>query len=238
MKPTAQDPRCRPVGESKLGAYSLVELLVVVAVVGLLLAFAAPGLVALGPSRKAGLHQIAGFLDRARAEAIATGEERIVAFADERFPMAGEALRAYALFAPDPATKGAAGGGPSPLRSLRRLSPWRTLPKGLVFARGESFEAADGAAFRTLHDLARTQAVPLPDPDGGADGGALPQPCLVFGPDGGVRRPDRSDADALHLGLVEGYFDPATKRPVTTSRGSGDCLGIGYYTGRVRLLTD
>src|SRR5690606_5211969 len=110
------------------------------------------------------------------------GEERIVAFADETFPTTGEALRAYALFAPEKAE-----GGPTEPPPLRRLTPWRTLPKGLVFARGESFETEDGAAFRTLHDLARARFIPVPGSDGRDDGSSLPLPCLVFGPDGGVR---------------------------------------------------
>lgn len=232
MKSSAQEPRHRPAEGSRTGAHSLAELLVVLAVVSLLLAFAAPGLVALAPSRKAGLHRLAGFLEHARAQAIAAREERIVAFADETFPTTAEALRAYALFAPMEAE-----GASSEQRPLRRLTPWRTLPEGLVFARGESFEREDGVTFRTLHDLARARSIPVPGADG-RDGVSLPLPCLVFGPDGGIRWPDFANADALHLGIVEGFLDSASGRLVPTSGRSGDCLGIGCYTGRVRTLTD
>lgn len=228
MRPSAQEPRRRPAEGSRNGAYSLVEVFVVMAVVSLLLAFAAPGFVTFGPSHKTGLHRLAGFLGNARAQAVAAGEERIVAFADGTFPVAEDALRAYALFAPE--------GGPD-TPSLRRLTPWRTLPQGLVFASGESFETEDGRALRTLHDLVPERPIPLPDSDG-RDGEARPLPCLVFGPDGGVRWPGLADADALQIGMVGGHFDASSGRFVRTSQRSGDCLAIGFYTGRVRFLTD
>ncbi len=211
-------------------AFSLVESLVVMAVVSLLLALVAPSFVALAPSRKTGIHEVAGFLENARARALAEGVEMAVAFAGRDFPREETALRAYALFTLD-RRQG----------DWRRLTPWRTLPPGLVFARGEHFEVEGGIAFRTLHDLSEAQAFPL---GVGTESGeaAVSLPCVVFGPDGGVREPAFADADALHLGLVEGFLEPGSRRLVLASKGGagtrGDCLGIGYYTGRARLLTD
>lgn len=220
--------------------FSLIELLAVASIVSLLLVIAAPSFVSLNPSRKTGIHELAGFLENARAEAIARRTPRVVAFADETFPGDTGALRAYALFEiEEPESDGV------PPR-FRRLSPWRQLPEGIVFARSGSFEVAEGGAFRTLHDLAEKASFPVPGP-GGAENATAALPYLVFGPDGGVRAPRFHHADALHLGLVEGFFDPSTTRVVYTAKRTsrsgrvlpnGECLEIGFYTGRTRLLTD
>lgn len=235
------------------GGFSLTEILVVIAVVSLLLALSAPSLVSLGPSRKAGIHELAGFLEAARAAAVATRSDRIVAFADAGFPGEKMALRAYALFAFEEAADGGTGdqgdaGTAGAARPMRRLTPWRTLPKGLVFARGADFETAEGGAFRTLLDLEAIYEVPVPAlGTDGPDVATRSLPCVVFGSDGGVRHPGFADADALHAGVVEGFLEAGSARFVPTASrpggggrtySAGDCLGIGLYTGRARILTD
>lgn len=225
-------------------AFSLIELLAVTAVVSLLLAIAAPSFVSLNPARKTGIHELAGFLENARAEAIARRAPRIVAFADAAFPGQSGALRAYALFEEESGEDEAEENGSIP--RFRRLSPWQTLPEGLVFARGGDFEVSGGEAFRTLHDLVGESRFAVPTPSG-EDGEAQPLPSLAFGPDGGIRSPGFADADALHLGIVEGLRDPSTgkvlhtaTRPSASGREvpNGECLEVGYYTGRPRILTD
>lgn len=243
MRRSLQAPWRAPLPAVK-SAYTLVELLVVVGVVSLLLALAAPAFVALAPTRKAGIHELAAFLKRARAEARATGRERIVAFADRNFPPGEGALRSYALFADaDDVSSGAHaqeenGGAP------QQLTPWRRLPTGLIFARGGDFETVEGTAFRTIHDLVPTRSFSI---SGSGNFATTPLPCLVFGPDGSVRFPGFSDADALHLGLAEGHYEPETKRVVYRSKRPGrsgatlpnaECLEIGFYSGRTRILTD
>jgi prepilin-type N-terminal cleavage/methylation domain-containing protein len=245
MRGNVQKRRGRLRGASCRAAFSLTEVLVVVGVISLLLALAAPSFVALGPSRKAGIHELAGFLESARASAVATRSPRVVAFADLGYPGEEAALRTYALFEVEAPEEGASAPDPP---VLRRLSPWRTLPKGLVFGFGSDFESAEGGGFRTLHDLSPSQPVPVPAPGtGGPDVTTRPLPFVEFGPDGGVRRPGFVEADALHLGVVEGFFDPGTRRVVPTGGRQGpggrvlpigDCLEIGYYTGRTRILTD
>lgn len=216
--------------------FSLIEMLVVMAVLGLLLAVAAPGFVALGPSRKAGIHELAGFLENARSRAVAGRCEMVVAFADERFRVPDQAMRAYALFTRDPGEDEG---------TLRQITPWRSLPAGLIFASREHFEIADDVDFRTLLDLPGPRRFPVPD-EGGIRSGSLTValPAVVFGPDGGVREPDFSQADALHVGVIEGYFDIDSRQPVVTAkkdelgRPVAECLAIGFYTGRTRVLTD
>ena len=69
----------------------------------------------------------------------------------------------------------------------------------------------------------------------------------MFGPDGGVRSPGFENADALHLAIIEGFHDAELRRVVPTAARSsgggaalprGECLGVGYYTGRAGILTD
>jgi hypothetical protein len=214
------------------------------AVVSLLLAIAAPSFVSLNPVRKTGIHELAGFLENARAEAIARRAPRIVAFADAGFPGESGALRAYALFEEEKGEDDVEENSTTP--RFRRLSPWRTLPEGLVFARGGDFEMSEGEAFRTLHDLIGERRFAMPTPSG-EDGEERSLPGLVFGPDGGIRSPGFADADALHLGIIEGFLDPSTGKVIpTATRASpsgrelpnGECLEVGYYTGRPRILTD
>jgi prepilin-type N-terminal cleavage/methylation domain-containing protein len=225
-------------------AFSLIELLVVTAVVSLLLAIAAPSFVSFNPGRKTGIHELSGFLENARAEAIARRAPRIVAFADAGFPGESGALRAYALFEEVNVEDDPGEGGATP--RFHRLSPWRALPEGLVFARGSDFEVSGGEPFRTLHDLVAGRHFAVPT-SSGSEGETRPLPSLVFGSDGGIRSPGFADADALHLGIVEGFRDPSTGRVIhTTTRTSasgrelpsGECLEVGYYTGRPRILTD
>lgn len=228
-------------------AFSLIELLVVMAVVSLLLAIAAPSFVSLNPARKTGIHELAGFLENARTEAIARRAPRIVAFADAGFPgESGEsgALRAYALFEEEKGEDDVEENSTTP--RFRRLSPWQTLPEGLVFARGGDFEVSGGEAFRTLHDRVGDRRFAMPTPSG-EDGETRPLASLVFGPDGGIRSPGFADADALHLGIIEGFLDvstgkviPTSTRPSASGRElpNGECLEVGYYTGRPRILTD
>ncbi len=228
--PVRSSPGARVPGRE---AFSLIEVLVVVAVLGLLLAIAAPGFVALGPSRKAGINELAGFLEHARSEAVTRRREMVVALADERFPDPELALRAYALFTSDEDEESA----------LRQITPWRSLPAGVVFANREHLVVNPGDAIRTLLDLPPNRIVPVQ----GAGGNAAEMrslPCLVFGPDGNVREPGFADADALHLGVIEGFFDAATGRVVVIAKANGDGpaiadgLAIGFYTGRARLFTD
>ncbi len=222
-------------------AFSLTEILVVTSIVGLLLALAAPGFAVLGPNRKMAIHEVSGFLENARARSVAEQSEMLVAFADGGFPHEEGAYRSYALFTLD----GSAAEVFSD-RPVRQLSPWRTLPRGLVFAQSEHFEVEAETPFRTILDAPVRRLFPVPASFEAK--GEMVLPYLLFGPDGGVLVPSFSHADALHVGIVEGFYDKAAGRPVLTStrpgrngRGeyaNGECLEIGFYTGRSRILTD
>ncbi len=223
-------------------AFTLVEILCVAGIVGVLLALVVPSLIVLTPSRKSAIHELSGFLEGARTRAMALQSGMLVAFADGAFPGEG-AYRSYALFV----LEGGEDDTPEE-RTVRRLSPWKVLPPGIVFAHREHFEVPPGTAFRTLLDVPEKRAFPIPPALSGGEGGTAELPYLHFGPDGGICFPAFTDADALHLGVMEGQYvrekrrlTPASTRPGSDGRGThanGECLGIGFYTGRSRLLTD
>jgi prepilin-type N-terminal cleavage/methylation domain-containing protein len=229
-------------GRKGAGAFSLVELLVVLTVIGMLLALTVPAFVAVAPSRKSAMYELVGFLEGARARAMAAQAEMIVAFADGAFPGEG-AYRSYALFVVDGGAEEVPDAG-----AVRQLSPWKSLPAGMVFAHHDHFEVRDGTAFRTLFDLPVKHLFPMPPAFPGGEGGLVALPYLHFGPQGEIRFPPFRDADALHLGVIGGFYSPAAGRlelsgapPGVDGRGPyavGELLGIGFYTGRSRLLTD
>lgn len=232
------------VGMERRNGFSLLEILLVASIIGLLLAITVPGLVALSPSRKTAIHEVSGFLESARARAMAAQAEMIVAFADGSFPGESGPYRAYALFALEGAPPDDPGKG-----LVRQVSPWRILPEGLVFGQSEHFEVQNGIPFRTILDAPARRSFPVSGPElPGVESEMVVLPFLLFGSDGGIRVPAFTDADALHVGIVEGYFDPragslelTATRPGENGTGrfaNGECLQVGYYTGRSRILTD
>jgi len=220
--------------------------MVVLAVVALLMAIAAPSLVSLAPSRKSAAFELVGTLESARARAVSLGQDIHVAFADGGFPVESDRFRAYGLFAADPdAEVELEPGDAEGRRPLRQISPWYRLPEGLVFGRTRDFEAVPEAPFRTLQDSSRRQSFPVTVRAGSVVPTSLP--FLSFGPRGEIASPDFTEADALHLGVVEGGYDPASRgiRLTRTRPGKsggtfaqGELVGLGYYTGRATVLTD
>ena len=118
----------------------------------------------------------------------------------------------------------------------------------MVFAHHDHFEVCDGTAFRTLFDLPVKHLFPIPPAFPGGEGGFAELPYLHFGPQGEIQAPPFRDADALHLGVVGGFYSSASGRLELTGThpgvdgsglyAKGELLGIGFYTGRSRLLTD
>jgi len=255
MKPSSREKRAsarpapirlrpREVSPAPL-AFSLVELMVVLSVVALLMAFAAPAFVSLNPARKTAAAELAGTLESARARAIALGQEVHVAFADGSFPVAGDRHRAYAFFTADPDAPSVAATEAEGLPALVPVSPWYRLPDGLVFGRSSDFEAVAEVPFRLIQESSRRKRFPVTVRPGVVEEVELPY--LSFGARGEVASPGFTEADALHLGVVEGLYEPGSREIRLTrtrpgrSGGSfaqGELVGVAYYTGRATVLTD
>ncbi len=219
--------------------FSLIEMLMVIAVATLLMSLAAPALIRLAPGRKGAIREVKLTLERARL--IAEKEERMafVAFADDSSTRAASRDRLYAIFqavepgALDPETA-----------PVTPVTGWRSLPPGFVFAKGADFEARPGERFRTVMDSPHRRAFP-PDPDNGMT--SLSLPYFAFHPTGRIASPPRAAAAYLHCGIAEGYHEESGGRVLTGKRpglltageyAQGECLAIAHYTGRARLITD
>lgn len=223
-------------------AFSLVELLAVLGVITLLLALVAPSAVSLHPARKTAAHELKGFLEHARGQAIARGREVYVAFADDGFPNDTAPYRAYAAFV----AAGDEQHGHIHDQEIEQISEWRTLPEGIVFVGGEEFETVPGARLRTVMDAPDRRAFPVRGKSGSSP---VKFPFLLFSPAGRILVPAHHDADALHVGIAEGHFERAAgNEPVLAHKRSGsrgdaeyaqaECIALGYYSGRGRILTD
>ncbi len=227
------------------GAFSLIELMIVVSIVGLLLALATPSLLTLGPNRKTAIHELAGQLALARAEALTKQRPVYVAFATDALASEESPFRSYALYSD---TDG----------GLSQISPWHRLPEGIVFALGEHFETSDGIVLRTILDLdpldpedmaiEDRREFPIRIPGVVAKTAVLPY--LRFGALGEVEYPYPYSkiSKALHVGIAEGFYDgdppdlkPTGTRPALNGTGTfpqGEILAINSLTGQTRILSD
>ncbi|HQZ27728.1 MAG: prepilin-type N-terminal cleavage/methylation domain-containing protein [Verrucomicrobiales bacterium] len=233
----------RALFRSAVRGFSLVELLVVITILSVLMAMALPGFVALGPSRKTAIHELAGFLGNARFRAVSSQREVFVAFADGSFPGEDGQYRSYAIYMEEEAGSSKDEKIPRP---LRQITPWRTLPKGVVFGIGAHFEGEDGESLRTIFDVPSRQEFLVKTGTAGVF--AVRLPYLRFAANGGILSPPFVESDALHVAIVEGGV--SERGSGVSLRGShagvngrgefanGECLRIAYYTGHVRIITD
>lgn len=215
------------------GAFSLIELMVVVSIVGLLLALATPNLLTLGPNRKTAIHELAGQLALARAEALTKQRPVYVVFATDALASVESPFRSYALYSD-------ADGG------LSQISPWHRLPEGIVFARGEHFETSDGIVLRTVLESASVKEFPIRIP--GVEVKSAELPYLCFGARGEVESPGFGNRDALHVGIAEGFYESDPPKLMFTGRRQalngtgifpqGEILAINSHTGQTRILSD
>ena len=217
-------------------------MLVVMGVISLLLAISVPSMVSIAPVRKSALYEVKGFLEYARAEAVARDREVYIAFADRNFPGRHAPFRTYAAFA----TVGETREGLIRSQEIAQISEWRTLPEGTVFVGGDEFEVVERARLQTVIDSTFTREFLVRGKNGPR---SAQLPFLLFSPSGRVLVPSYFNADSLHVGIAEGYFDReisdmpvlTAKRPGINSSGEyaqAECLALEYYTGRSRAITD
>lgn len=219
--------------------FSLVELLMVMAVIGLLLALTAPTMLQMGPSRKAAAMELVGFLERARAKAVSAEDEVFVAFANEDHPVESLRFRSYAFFVREFETDPDL---PMATLPLRQISEWLELPQGMVFGNASHFSVEADYPIRTLHDLPNRREFSVKSESGIEEAASFPY--LVFAPSGQVIIPTFANADGLNLAVLEGIVSADGKNVeafgAETSQGgsNGELLQISYYTGRASILTD
>ncbi|MEM7698991.1 MAG: prepilin-type N-terminal cleavage/methylation domain-containing protein [Verrucomicrobiota bacterium] len=216
-------------------AFSLIELLSVIGVLSILLALAAPALMPSAPSRKAAAHELAAAMDRARAEAIALQRDLYIAFPDETHPGTRRPFRTMAFFlATEPS------GEPIIDQPVRQIRSWFELPEGLVFLPASVLASATQSLPPTVIDLPQRRDFIVRDGQGNAL--EITAPFICMSPSGRILHPPFHQAEALHLTLGGGHYDPASQELVPTTGSSatvaGETLRFSPTTGSVQILTD
>ncbi|MCB1232623.1 MAG: prepilin-type N-terminal cleavage/methylation domain-containing protein [Verrucomicrobiae bacterium] len=233
-------------GRRKAGAFTLIEMLMVMSVAVLLMSLAAPSLIDLAPTRKGAIREVKLMLEKAQFSARKDNRVTFVAFTDDS-PKDGEAKgRLYAIFREaDPEI------GTPPREDLTlenmplvQVTRWERLPQGFIFARGADFEAMPGERFKTVMDspYRRTFAFGIDDSQR-----QLTLPYFAFHPKGRIEVPPIVDSSFLNCGIAAGYYEASGRRILTGRRpgvrseddfAQGECLSLNRYTGKARLITD
>jgi len=230
----------RPPAAPATQAFTLFEMLIIAVVVILLMSLAVPTFNSLAPTRKTALSELKGFVDSARVLAQKEDRDVYLAFSDASVEEDDSAFRRYALFKAN--DERLLPGETLLTRSLSQVTPWESLPPGMVFALGEDFEVVPPGRLRTVHDLSGSIYVrPFAFVEND-ERVSRRFPFILFGSSGRVEIPPVTDADALHIGIAEGIFSAdggriLVKRP-GTDMAQTECLKINHYTGKSRVITD
>lgn len=220
--------------------FTLFEMLVIAVVIVLLMSLAVPTFDSIAPTRKTALSELKSFVDSARVLAQKEKCDVYLAFSDASSEEDASAFRRYALFK---ARDDRLLPGENLLtRELDQVTPWESLPLGMVFALGEDFEVAPPGRLRTVHDLSKSiyvRSFPFVENDQRVSRNF---PFLMFSVGGRVEIPSVTDADALHIGIAEGRFSTDQGRRLVKRSGTDiaqtECLKINHYTGKSRVITD
>jgi prepilin-type N-terminal cleavage/methylation domain-containing protein len=234
------DGRCKDGHTRHRGAvcgFTLLELLVVMAVRGILMSFTVPMFSSMKSARKTAAAGLKSALETARSLALREGQDVYVAFTDDTPSDPENCFSHYAMFMADETDM-----DPNPeRRRLVEVSGWEKLPNGVVFALGEDFEVPSGVPLNTVIEAPVRRVFPF-----SLEGGSLELPFLMFNEEGRIQYPQFYDTQFHYLGIAEGAFQRGEGRVFTRKRpaveGAGeypqaDCLHVNLYSGRVRLIT-
>jgi prepilin-type N-terminal cleavage/methylation domain-containing protein len=208
------------------GGFTLLELLVVMAIIVLLLAMVVPAVTSLSKSngRKAAIANLLGGIEQARAQAIADTQATYVVFATFGIGTSQAILdrynyKSYAIFEDDSANPGA----------VKQLTPWRTLPTGV------SLRANQGSGF-AITNLVTPAALPAPTPSFSFTPNSSSSPTfylIKFNTAGELDTP----AANVVLGLFEGFVSSGNETFTCAKDKNGnpfasEYLSIAEHTGR------
>lgn len=201
--------------------FSLLELLVVMGVIGVLLAFAVPQFSSPGPSRKAAAYEVIRILELARSRAIAEQREIFVAFAEDQPDSEMFRYRAYAIF------------GESDNGDLVQLVNWAFLPRGLSFATSSYFDLPSDYPLITVFEISERRIFPVKS--GAGSPKELELAYLSYDARGGVSHPPIWLGYAANIGIVEGEAGSATNARNVLP---GELVAVAYRTGHAKVITD
>lgn len=195
--------------------FSLVEMLVVVAIIGLLLSFMGPvveGLAGAG-GRKGGVTIVMNTLEQARVTAIQRGREVVVVFWKKNGIGEQDAMMVLQRSEDDSAWE--------------PVSRWVKLPKGVLFnSEDAASRILDGSALDSIVGI-DLQALPG-QPDEAALG------AIHFTKTGAVQSPNHSNG--LRVAITEGQRSPDGALAVDRRASGGyEVISIARFTGRASL---
>lgn len=223
--------------------FSLIELLVVVAILGLLMAATVPTIRGLttGPSLNSASITLRSGLEQARARALSMNNY-VGLFIVDAHGNEEEVLSQYALFE----VADLDGGIFKTLNPPRQITAWQFLPKGVIFMKGDR---NDLPSILDLPKTANYFGVRGIDGPGyakikmgiGEEVRDIDLPGIVFGPNGAVAAPRLSNfLQDIDLPLVEGIptgsdNDWTAQVPVHNERRF-DVIRVGRMSGSIRFL--
>jgi len=211
--------------ERSRAAFTLVELLAVVGIMGLLAAVGVPALKGLTGSggRKQALSQLMGAIEIARNTAISSGTNAAVIFPDRNFAIKPYRYRSMAVISwdPIPAANGAPGINPNVM-----VGSWITLSQGIVL---------HDTQINQLPIVTNTTALQIPPSTTRVD--TMNLRAIVFQSDGGVSSEYYKD-EIKNDGIS--FYEGAVVSDTTTTNTSKqtnmvETIKIFHYTGRTDL---
>ncbi len=215
-------PRPAPLQRSDSPAFSLIELLVVMAVISLMLVLAAAAFNNFGKSTAlaASGNRVAGILEQARQHALSQGAMTAVAIAtDSASPKRNQA---FVVLAARPRSDGAA----LTAADWKQVSKWEVLPEGITVDSGSTFTESGTKLVPSLPSQ-------LPERAGERSNSFR---YVIFQPSGAIL-----GGGAAGLRLVEGIWPSGAASPTYTRPGSDGTPG-NYYkmsliaaTGRLKV---
>ena len=183
----------------KNSGYTLIELLMVTAVVGLLLAAFASVPDVLKPNQRvAALQELAAVLEQARSQALRGGTAVFVAFTSNSAESQIKPYRQFAIFEEIRKDDGQT--------VLQQASAWHRLSSGLIF--DPQARSTNDGKWANLLSIGPQwdRLVTLPS------GAQIRLPCIGFGVMGEVVHPGEGISGPFGLAIAEGEFEQNTVR--------------------------
>jgi len=208
--------------ERSRAAFTLVELLAVVGIMGLLAAVAVPTLKGLTGSggRKQALSQVMGALEIARNTAISTGTNAAVIFPDVNFASQPYRYRSMAVITWDATNTNS-------VTTNSMLGSWITLPQGIVL---------HDAQINQLPTLTNTTALRIPPFTTPTN--TMNLRAIVFQSDGALEESYYTNILTLNgISIYEGAVINNFTTTTNTSKQTNnvETITVTHYTGRPKL---
>jgi prepilin-type N-terminal cleavage/methylation domain-containing protein len=207
------------------GGFTLAEMLIVVAIIGIMLVALVPAVTSLSKAgaRRAARDSLLGGIEQARAEAIKSGQATYVVF--PTFTSGAQSTldrynyRSYAIFEDNAASPG----------NVKQLTDWKSFSTGVALRKAYTINGVNGGLDSLQDPAALTPPVTF---SFAPDASAAPFKCFKFNSNGEVQAPA---ANAL-LAVFEGYLSNGSE-VATTKDGSGNPSAVEYlmvsqFTGR------